>query len=139
MKIKEIITEESKMPDSHINATPGMKNHPDLDNSSPYAPFRFAAHFLGGAGAPDGKYEHEPEKEGPSGQALVTVAYTDGEHRILDQAERAFGVKSHRLTPNGSSENPDVHIVSPVKARAPVALKVKGSDGEVDVTIKPKK
>jgi len=125
MRIKEIITEESRMPDSHVNATPGMKNHPNLDNSSPYAPWRFAAHFLPGAGAPDGKYEFEPEKEGPSGQALVTVAYSQGEHDILDQAEKAFGVKSHRLTPNGSSENPEIHKTSPVKAREPVTLKRK--------------
>lgn len=127
------------MPDSHVSATPGMKNHPSLDNSSPYAPWRFAAHFLGGAGAPDGKYEHEPEKEGPTGQALVTVAYTDGEHKILDQAEKAFGVKSHRLTPNESSENPDVHKASPVKARGPVTLKVAVKDGKTDIATKPKK
>jgi len=139
MKIKEIITEESHMPDSHINATPGMKNHPNLDNSSPYAPWRFAAHFLSGAGAPDGKYEFEPEKEGPSGQALITVAYTDGEHKILDQAEKAFGVKSHRLTPNSSSENPETHRTSPMLAKGPIVMKVKGSDGKVDIAIKPKK
>jgi len=125
MKITEIITEESQMPDSHIAATPGMKNHPKLDNSSPYAPWRFSAHFLGGAGAPDGKYEHVPEKEGPTGQALVTVAYSEGEHQILDQAEKAFGVKSHRLTPNDSSEPAEVHSVSPVKAREPVTLRRK--------------
>ena len=137
MGINEIITEESKMPDSHINATPGMKNHPDLDNSSPYAPFRFAAHFLGGAGAPDGKYEHEPEKEGPSGQALVTVAYTDGEHKILDQAERAFGVKSKRLTPNGSSENPEINRASPTRKVSDIKLISKNA--EMDITITPKK
>jgi hypothetical protein len=117
MKIHEIITEESKIPKSHTAATPGMHSHPNLDNSSPYAPWRFAAHFLGGAGDPSGKYEHEPEKEGPNGQALVTVAYSDGEHKILDQAERAFGVKSKRLTPNNSTESDEVHRVSPVASR----------------------
>jgi hypothetical protein len=125
MKITEIITEESQMPDSHINATPGMKNHPNLDNSSPYAPWRFSAHFLSGAGAPDGKYDFEPEKEGPTGQALVTVAYSEGEHQILDQAEKAFGVRSNRLTPNGSSENPEINNSSPVTARGPVTLRRK--------------
>jgi hypothetical protein len=121
MKINEIITESSRVdldkdndgiPDSHQTATPGMRSHKNLDNSSPYAPWRFAAHFLGGA---DGKnpYEHEPSKEGPNGQSLVTVSYTDGDEAIIKQAEKAFGVKATRLTPTGSSETKSVNNVSP--------------------------
>jgi len=128
MRINEIITEESKMPDSHINATPGMKNHPNLANSSPYAPFRFAAHFLGGAGAPDGKYDHEPTKEGPNGQSLITAAYSKGEQDILDQAAAAFGPEATnyiQLTPDGSTEVDSVHKNSPIRKVGAIQLKKK--------------
>ena len=121
MKITEIIVESSDLdanadgiPDSHQTATPGLRSHAKLDNSSPYAPWRFAAYFLAGAGAPDGKYEHEPAKVGPNGQALIAAAYSAGERAILDQAARAFGPDADhiQLTPDGSAEVKDVNIVS---------------------------
>jgi hypothetical protein len=124
MKINEIILESQDVhtdsnndgiPDSHQSATPGLRSHTKLDNSSPYHPYRFAAHFLGGAGAPDGKYEHEPKRDGPNGQSLVTSAYSDGDRKILDQAAKAFGAEAKhiQLSPNGSSEVSDVNKVSP--------------------------
>ena len=72
MRAAEFINESSSLPKSAVAATPNMRRHPKLDNSSPYLPWRFSAHFLAGA---DGKnpYEHEPNKFGPNGQALVTV------------------------------------------------------------------
>jgi hypothetical protein len=127
MKIKDIIVEAKEntdlnndgIPDSHQSATPGLRSHTNLDNSSPYHPWRFAAYFLAGAGAPDGKYEHEPKRDGPNGQSLIAAVYSDGERRILDQAARAFGpLADHiKLTPDGSKEVSDVHIVSPVRVR----------------------
>ena len=45
MKINEIIVESKKdndndgIPDSHQSATPGMRKHAKLDNSSPYHQF----------------------------------------------------------------------------------------------------
>lgn len=113
MKITEIISESSEIPADQLAATPGMKKHDSLDNSSPYGAYTFAAKFLSGAGAEDGKYHHEPPKEGPVGQSLVTVAYSDADHAIIDQAEKAFGIKSKRISPNGSSEYSTVHSVSP--------------------------
>ena len=116
MRANEFI-KESKIPMTQQSATPGMDGHLQLDNSSPYAPWRFAAHFLGGA---DGKnpYEHEPDKEGPSGQSLVTVAYSQADADIINQAERAFGsaARSKQLTPKGSTEPHDTHKTSPMMA-----------------------
>ena len=127
MKIKDIITEakidgdsnNDDIPDSHQTATPGMRSHHRLDNSSPYHPWRFAAYFLAGAGAPDGKYDHEPQRDGPAGQSLITTAYTDGERRILDQAAKAFGpLADHiELTPVGSKEVNYVNTVSLFRQR----------------------
>jgi hypothetical protein len=129
MKIKDIITEGNNsdlnndgIPDSHQTATPGLRSHHKLDNSSPYAPWRFAAYFLAGAGDKSGEYEHEPSKVGPNGQALVAAAYTAGERAILDQAAKAFGAEADhlQLTPDGSSEVKDVNIVSVVVAQGPI-------------------
>jgi len=123
MKITEIIVESQVdkdndgIPDSHQTATPGLRSHHNLDNSSPYAPWRFAAYFLAGAGDKSGEYEHEPAKVGPNGQALVAAAYSDGERAILDQAAKAFGPEAqhHQLTPDGSSETKSVNSKSPVR------------------------
>ena len=134
MKIKDIILEgddiDSKsdvsydnnndgIPDSHQSSTPGLRTHHKLDNSSPYHPLRFAAYFLGGAGAPDGKYHHEPKRDGPNGQSLITSAYSEGERAILDQAAKAFGpLADHiKLSPDGSTEVSDTHKISPVRVR----------------------
>ena len=113
MKIIEIINEEGKLPKSHVSAAPGMKKHPGLDNSSPYAPWRFASMFI--PSSPD--FEHEPDKLGPSGQALVTAAYSKGDHAIIDAAEKKFGTKSVRMTPDDSSEQEGTNKVSPTAKR----------------------
>jgi hypothetical protein len=136
MKIKDIITEDSVkisiskvrvdgdtnndgIPDTHQSATPGLRSHHKLDNSSPYHPWRFAAYFLAGAGAPDGKYEHQPAKDGPNGQSLIAAAYTEGERRILDQAAKAFGPEAAhiKLSPDGSTEVDYINTVSPFRQR----------------------
>jgi hypothetical protein len=125
MRAKEFIT-ESGFPAGQEDATPDMISHPSLDNSSPYAPWRFSGHFLAGA---DGKnpYEHMPDREGPSGQALVTVAYTNAEDAMIKQAEKAFGQKAHRkaLTSRGSKEPNDINRNSPVKSFAGYETKSK--------------
>ncbi len=124
MKITEIITEGNNtdlnndgIPDSQQTATPGLRSHQNLDNSSPYHPWRFAAYFLGGAGDPSGEYEHEPSKDGPNGQSLVAAAYSEGERRILDQAAKAFGPEADhiQLTPDGSTEVKEVNKTSPTR------------------------
>jgi len=135
MKITEIIIESAQVdadndgiPDSQQMATPGLRSHHKLDNSSPYAPWRFAAYFLAGAGAPDGKYDHEPTKEGPNGQSLITAAYSKGEQDILDQAAAAFGPEATnyiQLTPDGSTEVDSVHKNSPIRKVGAIQLKKK--------------
>ena len=110
------ITEDSELPNGHKSATPHMKKHLKLDNSNPYAPWRFSAHFLAGA---DGKnpYEFDPESSGPSGQALVTVGYTDVDRAMIKQAEKAFGSEATatELTPMGSKETQDTNTKSIVR------------------------
>ena len=119
MRASEFLTEGDDgqtIPTSHQRAVPDMKVHPALDNSSPYAPWRFAALYLAGAGHESGEYEHDPTAHGPVGQKLVTVAYSDGDDRIIKQAEKKFGVggKSKSVTSRGSQEQADTHKISPV-------------------------
>jgi hypothetical protein len=97
--------------------------------------------FLGGAGAPDGKYEHEPAKEGPVGQSLIAVAYTDGDKQILDQAAKAFGPEAAhiKITPDGSSEVDSVHKVSPIRKVGDIQLIVKTDNSNLDLAIKKSK
>jgi hypothetical protein len=137
MKINEIITEDRdavydvdenngepqshELPSSHEAATPAMSTYPGLSNSDPYAQWRFAGIYM--AGSPN--FEHDPVDEGPVGQKFITVAYSDGEHAIIDAAEKKYGVKSHRLTPNGSKEDKDIYNTSPIQARGPIKLKRK--------------
>ena len=115
MRAKEFITETNTIPKNQQSAVPGMVSHPHLDNSSPYHPWRFAAHFLAGA---DGRnpYEFMPDRDGPNGQSLVTVAFTSEEDAMLRQAEKAFGSEAKRLSlsPPGSREMPDVNVKSTV-------------------------
>ena len=109
-----------------FRSTPGLRSHPKLDNSSPYHPWRFAAHFLGGA---DGKndYEHEPSRDGPNGQALITVSYTQAEEDMINQAEKAFGWEANhtRLTPKGSTEVDIINKVSPTRRVGDIQIVVK--------------
>ena len=134
MKITEIITEGNNtdlnndgIPDSQQTATPGMRSYTGLNNSDPYHPWRFGALFLGGAGAKDGKYEHEPVKDGPNGQSLVISAYSEGERAILDQAARAFGAEANhlQLTPDGSNEVPEINKNSPMRKVGAITRKSK--------------
>lgn len=119
MRAHEFLTEDDdgqKIPTSHQKAVPDMKSHPALDNSSPYAPWRFAALYLAGAGHASGEYEHDPTVHGPVGQKLTTVAYSDGDERIIRQAEKKFGAggRSKSVTSRGSKEQDDTHKISPV-------------------------
>jgi len=116
MKITEIIV-ESQLPLDQVSATPGMKIHKELQSSDPYDSYKFGVNL---AGSPD--LHHPPDLEGPAGQALVTVAYTDACEAIIDATEKAHGVSSKRISPRGSQEAADVHKVSPHRSVGPIAL-----------------
>ena len=119
MKINEIIA-EGKLPRDQVAATPGMKVHPQLQSSDPYDAYKFGVNM---GGAPD--FHHPPDLEGPAGQQLVTVAYTDACEDIIDATERAHGVKSKRISPRGSQETNDVHKVSTTRSVGPITLNKK--------------
>jgi len=111
MKINEIVI-ESKLRKGAVRAVPGMKKHPDLTSSDPYKAYKFGVAL---AGSPD--FVQEADQDGPSGQALVTIGYTDACEAIIKATEKKFGVKSQQMTPRGSQELKSVHKTSPVPTR----------------------
>ena len=102
-----------------VRATvPNAFLYPELDNSSGYKAYRFG---LALAGIPHIKVE----KEGPTGQKMVTVAYTPEENEMLDVAAGYFNTAKVELTPQGSTEADDVNHQSLLKPQGPISLKKK--------------
>ena len=110
MRAKEFIKEglgAKNMSQDHVDSIPNAHFFPDLDNSSGYKAYRWS---LALAGMPD--YPMNPD--GPTGQKLVTIGYTDADDIIIDSASKLFGAKKIRLTPKGSTELKDTNTQSPV-------------------------
>ena len=109
MKAREFIS-ENELDDFSASAKAAMPNAsmwPELDNSSPYHAFRFGVAL---AGSPD---KNMP-KEGPTGQHMVTVAYTKEEQAILDQTGKRMGFTHKAIASPPSEETKDVSTISPV-------------------------
>jgi hypothetical protein len=106
MKIRDLL-DESKLRKGAQAVIPGMRKHDGLDNSSPYAPWRFSVAM---AGAPD----YMMDQEGPTGQKLVTMAYSKADSDIIAATEKHFGAKGTEVTPTGSQETDTTGTQSPV-------------------------
>ena len=108
MRASEFIAEnENSFTDSAKSAMPNGTVWPDLDNSSPYHAFRFGVAL---AGSPD----KTMPTDGPTGQKMVTVAYTKEEQDILTATGKRMGFKSKHISRPPSEETSDVHKTSPV-------------------------
>ena len=121
MRAREFVNESlgsSNMKRDHVTSIPNAHFFPDLDNSSGYKAYRFG---LALAGIPHIKVE----KEGPTGQKMVTVAYTPAENEMLDVAAGYFNTAKVELTPQGSTETDDVNKNSLLKPQGPISLKKK--------------
>ena len=107
MRAKEFIIEDEGFDPSAKAAMPNASVWPDLDNSSPYHAFRFGVAL---AGSPD----KSMPKDGPTGQHMVTVAYTKEEQAILDQTGKRMGFKHNAIARPPSEETADVNKSSPL-------------------------
>ena len=109
MKISEILESrgKGKLPKNARYGIPGARIWPELDNSSPYHSFRMGVAM---AGSP----EKDMPRDGPSGQKMVTLAYTPEDEEIALSAGRKLGFKSQKLTSTGSEEMPHVNSKSPI-------------------------
>lgn len=109
MKINEIIA-EGKMTQSAHDAIPNMRIHPDLDNSSPYKAYRYGVAM---AAAPN----LIGDTEGPTGQKMITIGYTEADDEIVKAADKFMNSKSRQMTPDKSREMDIINKSSPVAAK----------------------
>lgn len=93
---------------STVTALPHGQRWDDLDNSSPYKSYRFGVAL---AGSPEGSME----RNGPVGQKMMTIAYSDADQKILDSAGKSLGFAPTSVSPKGSSEPDKTNTTSPVK------------------------
>jgi hypothetical protein len=113
MKIRDLMTalQEGKgrntLPLSAVDAVPGAQRWDALDNSSPYHSYRFGVAL---AGMPD----YPMNLEGPSGQKMVTVSYSEADEDIIKATGRHLGFQGVVMTPRTSKELSDTEAVSPV-------------------------
>ena len=106
MRASEFIRED-KLRKGALASIPGAHMYPDLDNSSPYHSYRFGVAM---AGAP----EQGMDKDGPSGQHMVTIGYSSACDDITKSTAKKLGFKRKELTPKGSKETDTVGTMSPV-------------------------
>jgi hypothetical protein len=121
MKINEIVAESKSAPlrQSTQKSTPGLQTWPDLDNGNvPYLQYRMG---LAMAIAPgDEAYNH-----GPIGGQFTTIAYTDADQEILDNAAKIMGIKPVNRSSKRSEELDSVTKTSPTRKVGPISLKKK--------------
>ena len=101
MRAKEFIIEADKLRRSAEAAIPDAHFYPALDNSSPYASYRYGVAL---AGSP----YYPMDKNGPTQSKMVTLAYTDGDAEIINQTNKLMGVKGKALTSKKSHESSTV-------------------------------
>ena len=110
MRAQEFVRESiEKFAQDELRAMPGMQKFNALDNSNPYLMWRF---MVAAAGEP----EFKMDKQGPTGQKFVTVAYSDADAEIINATAKTLGVKGTHISTRSSTEGPGTGIASPVKA-----------------------
>ena len=114
MRANEFIVEgHSTFPEEQSGPMTGMKRYDKLDNSNPYAMWRF---IVAAAGQPlDQENGHPMPPEGPTGQKMTTLAYSQADADILDATSKALGEPGTELSDQASTEPTFVNKTSPVK------------------------
>lgn len=90
------------------NVMPGATRYPDTP-AHYYNMYRFGVHM---AGSPDNEHGFDPA--GPSGNEMVTLAYSQADLDIIEKSAKAMGFRGARMTAHGSVEPGDTYITSPV-------------------------
>jgi hypothetical protein len=113
VRAKEFILEvHEKFHDEQLGPLPGMKRYDGLDNSNPYAMWRFMVAAAGQGG--DDSQEPFPAL-GPIGQKMSTLAYSKADQEILDKTAKVMGEVGTVISTSDSTEPTSIHKVSPVK------------------------
>ena len=105
MRAKEFIHEDKMTTDATTSIT-NAHRWDSLDNSSPYHAYRFGVAL---AGMPD----YPMDLEGPVGQKMVTIGYTEADDEIIKATGKHLGFQGIVIAPRGSTELSDTNTVSP--------------------------
>ena len=106
--IQPLNEQHSKFSDEQLGPMTGMKRYDGLDNSNPYAMWRF---IVAVAGHPDNT---NMNTEGPTGSKMVSLAYTQADQDILDATARTMGEVGTVISTQASTEPATTNTVSPV-------------------------
>jgi len=120
MRISELLTENDSSSSGGGNTgkkgkltkhqranIPGVTRYPDTA-AHYYDMYRYGLHL---AASPDGS---AVEPAGPTANEMVTVAYSDVERDMHNNAAKKMGFKSKAVSSHGSQEADDVYKTSPV-------------------------
>ena len=107
--VEQLTEQHSKFPEEHLGPMTGMTRYDGLDSSNPYKMWRF---LVAAAGSPDN--EHELSLDGPTGQNMVSLAYTDADQQILDDTAKRMGQTGTQISDMASSEPNFINTTSPV-------------------------
>ena len=111
MKIRDLLEAKKtkeKLPKSTVTSVPNAQRWDSLDNSSPYHSYRFG---IAMAGMPD----YPMSLEGPTGQKMVTIGYTQADDEIIKATGKHLGFQGVIITPAGSKELDDTNVKSTIK------------------------
>lgn len=108
MRAREFIDEsKEQLRQSVKDAMPAPRIHPTLDNSSPYHSYRYGIAL---AGSPT----DDMDVDGPFGQKLLTIGYTEADREIIKHADKIIGAKSNKMGSDNSKEADFINKTSPV-------------------------
>jgi hypothetical protein len=107
-----IAESHSKFPEEHSKPMVGMMRYDGLDNSNPYHMWRF---LVAVAGHPDPVGE-ELSIEGPIGNKMASLAYTEVDAEILKAGAAAMGEVGTVISSQDSTEPSFIQTTSPVTA-----------------------
>jgi len=116
MRAREFVTEaQSKFHDYQLGPMTGLKRYPGIDNSNPYHMWRFLVAAAGMPKSDDIDPTPPLTKDGPLGQKLSTLSYTDADAAILDATAKMFGEEGVEVSTQESTEPVDTNKSSPIK------------------------
>lgn len=107
MKIRDIVTESARSFSDRTSSTmPTTYAFPNMPSSDTYKAYRF--------GVAMANHEQTNNKQGPTDEYAVVVAYSSGEEAIIQAAKKRTGQHSVKVADPGSHEPAGTAVASPV-------------------------
>ena len=92
----------------HKSTIKGMTTYPEYPGYY-YNMYRFGVNMAGNQHG-----DHNMDQHGPHANQMITLAYTDGDKKIIKQSMKNMGIKGQVVTADDSLEPDDTNNTSPV-------------------------